>query len=81
MLPEARKKKVDALLAEQRRVSFQEGVDVPDTEVMGVMIAQYWEQRGADILKTCLAALEDANYHGLVEHIREEAPHWRLNLD
>jgi hypothetical protein len=36
-------------------------------EVLGMMINQYFEQNGPRILRTCLHALEDTNFHDKAE--------------
>jgi hypothetical protein len=48
---------------------------VPDADVVGMMVARYFEWDGYKVMQTTYAALEDANFHRENEKIVEMFPY------
>ncbi len=77
---EENKKRVDymntelARLIEVGRMTFyteEARAEISKAEILGCIIANYFEWSGEPIIKAFLSALEDANYHTLRGQIEE----------
>ena len=62
---------LQTLIDRQRAESFRPGADVSDEKVLGVLIAHHLRWDGAAIAEVAVAALVDANFGPLANHLRE----------
>ncbi len=51
------------LIIQQKLQSFTDPSKATDLEALGIMISQYCEWSGVDILQVTYFALEDSNFH------------------
>lgn len=51
------------LIDEKKQSAFVLPDTASDADALGILISQYFEWDGLEILKTMYAALEDANFH------------------
>ena len=65
------KDRLQAEIAYRRSRSFVEGAEVSDAEVLGLIIAEFLDWDGDDILQAAASALEDANAHDACAQVRE----------
>ena len=59
------------LIKIKKQIAFVKGYEATDAEALGILISQYFEWNGIEILETCKWALEDANFHKETDKIEE----------
>tara|TARA_X000001036_G_scaffold342288_1_gene321788 strand:- start:200 stop:568 length:369 start_codon:yes stop_codon:yes gene_type:complete len=82
---EQRRALVKMILEEIRITSFVEGHVATDIECLAILLSQYFEWNGHDVATTCIAALEDSNFHTLARKfsisLEEEIKKWDEEKD
>ena len=65
--------RLNAVVEDRAKETFHDPDTVEESAALGVAIARHFGWVAAPIIKTFLAALEDANFHHLREQIEEIA--------